>query len=71
MTFDPGVEHSHCLACSISSLLLFGTLYKIGQQDRMLPVYQGIFSMLSKVSLSKELRVCFFSFSFPCVGLVV
>lgn len=54
------------IVCSISSFLLhnlFDSLYNLGQQVRMLPIYQGIFSTSSEVSLTREIQM-FASFPF-------
>lgn len=46
---------------------------KMGQQEQMLPIYQGNFSMLTQVSSTREIQMLAsltFPFPFPCVGLV-
>lgn len=73
--FDPGVENRYYLACSSSSTLLhnlFDSLYNTGQQEIMLPTYQGLFFHVVRSLINqRNPNVCFCDFSFPCVGLVV
>lgn len=54
------------------SFTVFDSLYNTGQQERMLPTYQGIlFHVERNIINQRNPNVCFFDFCFPCVGLVV
>lgn len=71
MIFDPGAENIHIFV-NFSPSHICDTLYTMGQQKRMLPIYQGTFPCEVKFrSLEKSKCSLLQLFPFPRVGLVV